>query len=226
MKSTAATTTLAVAPTQSPTVREWVAFSRRLARRRTALFGLVVVLLVLLTSLAAPWLTSFNPVEQTIGDRLKPPGWRDQQGQLHPLGTDHLGRDLLARVLFGARPALLVGAAAGLLSGVLGLVTGLLSGDFGGRPVDGLMRMGAGQLALPPSRLAIAVIGVLGPSLPVSIVVSGVSSWVSYARVVPASVLSPREREFVPAAHALGGRDGRTLIRHILPNVLTPWLVV
>jgi peptide/nickel transport system permease protein len=226
MKATAGTATLARAPTLSPALREWVVFSRRLARRRTALFGLVVVLLVLLTSLAAPWLTSFDPVDQTIGDRLKPPWWRDAQGQLHPLGTDHLGRDLLARVLFGARPALLVGAAAVMISGVLGLVTGLVSGYFGGRTDDVLMRLGDVQLAFPFILLAIAVIGVLGPSLPVIIVVIGVSSWVIYARVVRGSVLSLREREFVQAARALGGRDGRILIRHILPNVFTPWLVV
>jgi peptide/nickel transport system permease protein len=226
VKATAATPTLDLAPTRSPALREWVTFSRRLARRRTALFGLVVVLLVLLTSLAAPWLTPFDPVEQAIGDRLKPPGWRDQHGQLHPLGTDHLGRDLLARVLFGARPALLVGVAAVMISGVLGLVTGLLSGYFGGRTDDVLMRLGDIQLAFPFILLAIAVIGVLGPSLPVIIVVIGVSSWVIYARVVRGSVLSLREREFVQAAHALGGRDWRILAHHILPNVFTPWLVV
>jgi peptide/nickel transport system permease protein len=226
MKASAATTTLDLVLTRSPAFREWATFTRRLARRRTALFGLVVLLLVVLTSLAAPWLTSFDPVEQTIGDRLKPPGWRDPHGQLHPLGTDHLGRDLLARVLYGSRPALLVGVAAVMISGVLGLVTGLVSGYFGGRTDDVLMRLGDVQLAFPFILLAIAVIGVLGPSLPVIIVVIGVSSWVIYARVVRGSVLSLREREFVQAAHALGGRDGRILVRHILPNVFTPWLVV
>jgi peptide/nickel transport system permease protein len=225
-KATAATAILDLAGSGSPALREWVAFGRRLARRRTALFGLVVVLLVLLTSLVAPWLTPFDPVEQAIGDRLKPPGWRDQHGQLHPLGTDHLGRDLMARVLFGARPALLVGVAAVMISGILGLATGLLSGYFGGRTDDVLMRLGDVQLAFPFILLAMAVIGVLGPSLPVIIVVIGVSSWVIYARVVRGSVLSLREREFVQAAHALGGRDWRILTYHILPNVFTPWLVV
>jgi peptide/nickel transport system permease protein len=226
MKTTASTTALDLVPIPSPALREWAAFARRLARRRTALFGLVVVALVVLTALAAPWLMVFDPIEQAIGDRLKPPGWRDASGQLHPLGTDHLGRDLMARVLFGARPALLVGAAAVLISGLLGLVTGLLAGYFGGRTDDVLMRLGDVQLAFPFILLAIAVIGVLGPSLPVIIVVIGVSSWVIYARVVRGSVLSLREREFVQAARALGGRDWQILARHILPNVFTPWLVV
>ena len=217
---------LPLAAERPSAVRQWVAFGRRLARRRTALFGLIVVVLVAITALAAPLLSSFDPVEQDIGNRLKPPGWRDQAGMLHPLGTDHLGRDLLARVIHGARPALMVGFAAVLLSGLLGMVTGLLSGYFGGLTDDILMRLGDVQLAFPFILLAIAVIGVLGPSLPVIIVVIGVSSWVIYARVVRGSVLSLREREFVQAAHALGLRDWRIIVRHILPNAFTPWLVV
>jgi peptide/nickel transport system permease protein len=226
MSRAAATATLPAAAAWSPAVREWLAFGRRLARRRTALFGVLVVVAVVFTALAAPWLTSFDPVEQDIGDRLKPPGWRDARGRLHPLGTDHLGRDLMARVIYGARPALMVGFAAVLISGILGLVTGLLSGYFGGRTDDVLMRLGDVQLAFPFILLAIAVIGVLGPSLPVIIVVIGVSSWVIYARVVRGAVLSLREREFVQAAHALGARDWRVVVRHVLPNVFAPWLVV
>jgi peptide/nickel transport system permease protein len=209
-----------------PALRQWAAFSRRLARRRTAVVGLVVVVLVAVVALAAPLGSPFDPVMQDITNRLKPPGWRDQGGALHPLGTDHLGRDLLARMIYGAQPALMVGFAAVLLSGLLGLVTGLLSGYFGGWTDDVLMRLGDIQLAFPFILLAIAVIGVLGPSLPIIIVVIGVSSWVIYARVVRGSVLSLREREFVQAARALGGRDGRILLRHVLPNAFTPWLVV
>ena len=211
--------------TPAPT-REWLALGRRLARRRTALFGLVVVSLVVATALAAPWLSPFDPIAQDIGHRLKPPGWLDAAGRLHVLGTDHLGRDLLARVIFGAQPALLVGFAAVMISGVLGMVTGLLGGYFGGRVDDVLMRLADVQLAFPFILLAIAVIGVLGPSLPTIIVVIGVSSWVVYARVVRAAVLVLREREFVQAAQALGGGDGRILVRHILPNAFAPWLVV
>src|SRR5262245_13663412 len=218
--------TLPLVARRSPALAEWTLFARRLARRRTAVFGLVVVVFVVVTALAAPLLTAFDPVEQRISERLKRPGWRDEAGRLHVLGTDQLGRDLLARVIFGARPALLVGVAAVLISGIIGMVTGLVSGYFGGRVDDVLMRLGDVQLAFPFILLAIAVIGVLGPSLPVIIVVIGVSSWVIYARVVRGAVLSLREREFVQAAQALGVRDGRILTRHILPNAFTPWLVV
>ena len=210
----------------SPARREWVAFLRRLARRRTALFGLCVVVAVLVLAVAAPWVTSWDPIEQDIPSRLQAPGSVHASGRVHVLGTDHLGRDLLARIVFGARPALLVGFAAVAISGLLGLVLGLVSGYFGGLVDDVFMRLADIQLAFPFILLAIAVIGVLGPSLPVIIVVIGVSSWVVYARVVRSEVLSIREREFVQAARALGVRDVRILLRHVLPNALTPWLVV
>jgi peptide/nickel transport system permease protein len=207
--------------------REWLAFLRRLASRRTALFGLIVVCVVIVTAVASPLISPFDPTEQDLGDlRLKPPGFRDAAGRVHPLGTDHLGRDLLARVVYGARPALLVGFAAVVISGVIGMATGLIAGYFGGRLDDALMRLADIQLAFPFILLAIAVIGVLGPSLTTIIVVIGVSSWVVYARIVRSAVLSLREREFVQAALALGGGDGRVVLRHILPNALTPWLVV
>src|SRR5437667_417089 len=120
----------------------------------------------------------------------------------------------------------MVGFAAVAISGIIGMVVGLVSGYFGRRVDDVFMRLADIQLAFPFILLAIAVIGVLGPSLPVIIVVIGVSSWVVYARVVRGAVLSLREREFVQAAQALGSRDGRILLRHILPNAFTPWLVV
>ncbi len=205
---------------------EWVTLVRRLVRRRTALFGLVVVAIVVVTAVGASWFSPFDAVEQSIADRLKPPGSRDAAGRLHVLGTDHLGRDLLARVVFGARPALMVGFAAVLISGTLGMLAGLAAGYFGGRVDDVLMRLADIQLAFPFILLAIAVIGVLGPSLTTIIVVIGVSSWVIYARIVRGAVLSLREREFVQAALALGSGDVRVVVRHILPNALTPWLVV
>src|SRR2546422_360833 len=148
----------------------------------------VVQAAVFLLALTAPFVSPFDPLGQDLENRLKAPGWQDGTGHVHPLGTDHLGRDILARVIFGARPALLVGVAAVLISGVLGMVTGLLSGYFGGRVDDVLMRLADIQLAFPFILLAIAVIGVLGPSLFTIIAVIGVSSWVIYARVVRGAV--------------------------------------
>jgi peptide/nickel transport system permease protein len=206
--------------------RQWLVTLKRLARRRTAVFGLGVVVVVLLAALFAPWLTPFDPLEQDINQRLKEPGWQTAAGRIHVLGTDHLGRDILARVIFGSRIALVVGVSAVLISGVLGMAIGLVAGYFGGKVDDFFMRLADIQLAFPFILLAIAVIGVLGPNLRNIIIVIGVSSWVVYARVVRGEVLSIREREFVQAAIALGSRDGRVLVRHVLPNAFTPWLVV
>jgi peptide/nickel transport system permease protein len=206
--------------------RQWLATLKRLARRRTAVFGLCVVVVVLLAALFAPWIAPFDPLEQDINQRLKEPGWQTAAGRIHALGTDHLGRDILARVIFGSRIALVVGLSAVLISGVLGMAIGLVAGYFGGKVDDFFMRLADIQLAFPFILLAIAVIGVLGPSLRNIIIVIGVSSWVVYARVVRGEVLSIREREFVQAAIALGSRDGRILLRHVLPNAFTPWLVV
>jgi peptide/nickel transport system permease protein len=220
------TTAIALPVLPSSEERYWLATLRRLVRRRTALFGLGVVVIVLFAAVFAPWLSPFDPLEQDINQRLKEPGWRNATGQAHPLGTDHLGRDILARVIFGSRIALVVGLSAVLISGVLGMMIGLVAGYFGGTVDDFFMRLADIQLAFPFILLAIAVIGVLGPSLRNIIIVIGVSSWVVYARVVRGEVLSIRERDFVQAAIALGSRDGRILVRHVLPNAFTPWLVV
>ncbi len=222
----AAVEPIVLAPPRPLGEREWVVLLSRLIRRRTALFGLVVVLAVLLAAVFAPLIAPFDPLAQDIGQRLKEPGWQDAQGRMHPLGTDHLGRDILSRIIHGSRIALSVGLSAVLISGVLGMAIGLVSGYFGGRIDDFFMRLADVQLAFPFILLAIAVIGVLGPSLRNIIIVIGVSSWVVYARVVRGEVLSIREREFVQAAIALGSRDGRLLVRHVLPNAFTPWLVV
>ena len=224
--SSVATPAVPVAGPRPRVQREWVTLLWRLVRRRTALFGLLVVLGVILAAVLAPLLAPFDPLEQDIGQRLREPGWQDAQGRVHALGTDHLGRDILSRIVYGSRIALLVGLAAVLISGVLGMVIGLVAGYFGGRVDDFLMRLADVQLAFPFILLAIAVIGVLGPSLRNIIVVIGVSSWVVYARVVRGEVLSIREREYVQAAVALGSRHGRVLRQHVLPNTFTPWLVV
>ena len=224
--ATAAPTPAVVVPAPPVAEREWMRLLVRLVRRRTALFGMIVVAAVILAAVFAPLVSPFDPLAQDIGQRLKEPGWQDVGGRVHLLGTDHLGRDILSRIIHGSRIALLVGLSAVAISGVLGMAIGLVAGYFRGKVDDVLMRLADVQLAFPFILLAIAVIGVLGPNLRNIIIVIGVSSWVVYARVVRGEVLSIREREFVQAAIALGSRDGRILIRHVLPNAFTPWLVV
>lgn len=202
------------------------ALTRRLIRRRTALFGLVVLVAVIGAAALAPLLAPFDPIEQDITQRLKPPGGADERGRVHLLGTDHLGRDILSRILFGSRIALVVAFSAVAIAGILGLGIGLVSGYFGGRVDDVFMRLADIQLAFPFILLAIAVIGVLGPNLRNIIIVVGISGWVVYARIVRAEVLSLREREFVQAAIAMGSANRRVILRHIVPNAFTPWLVI
>jgi peptide/nickel transport system permease protein len=199
---------------------------RELASNRAALLGLVVVLAVVIAALLARQIAPFDPVAQEIANRLKPPGWTGADGRIRLLGTDHLGRDILSRLIFGARISLVIGLSAVVLAGTLGTLIGLVAGFEGGRIDDLCMRLTDTMLAMPFILLALAVIAVLGPSLFNIIMVLGVTSWVSYARVVRAEVLTLRTREFVAAAQALGGGGLRIVGRHLLPNVLTPVIVI
>jgi len=199
---------------------------RELLRNKAALVGLVVVLAVATSALLASQIAPFNPVAQEITNRLKPPGWIGADGRMRVLGTDHLGRDILSRLIFGARISIVIGLSAVLLAGTLGTLLGLIAGYEGGRIDDLCMRLTDTMLAMPFILLALAVIAVLGPSLFNIIMVLGVTSWVSYARVVRAEVLTLRTREFVAAAQALGGGGLRIVGRHLLPNVLTPVIVM
>jgi peptide/nickel transport system permease protein len=199
---------------------------RELFRNRAALVGLVILLGVTTSALFARAIAPQDPIVQELTLRLKSPGWTDPAGRTHLLGTDHLGRDILSRLIFGARISLIIGFSAVAVAGTLGTLIGLLAGYHGGRVDDLCMRLTDTMLAMPFILLALAVIAVLGPSLRNIIFVLGITSWVSYARVVRAEVLTLRTREFIAAAKALGGGGRRIVFRHLLPNVLTPVIVI
>jgi len=199
---------------------------RELFRNRAALIGLVILLGVAGSALFAATIAPFDPIVQEITLRLKPPGWSPPGGRIYLLGTDHLGRDILSRLIFGARISLIIGLSAVTVAGTLGTLIGLVAGYRGGRVDDFCMRLTDTMLAMPFILLALAVIAVLGPSLRNIILVLGITSWVSYARIVRAEVLTLRTREFVAAAKALGGKGSRVVFRHLLPNVLTPVIVI
>lgn len=199
---------------------------RELLRNKAALGGLLVLLAVVASAVLAPVIAPYDPTAQEITRRLKPPGWAAPEGWLNLLGTDHLGRDILSRIIFGARVSLIIGFSAVAVGGTLGTLLGLVAGYRGGRVDDLCMRLTDTMLAMPFILLALAVIAVLGPSLRNIIFVLGITGWVSYARVVRAEVLTLRTREFVAAAQALGGGGGRIIFRHLLPNVLTPVIVI
>lgn len=210
------------APGSRPGRSAW----RRLLRSPVGLTGALLVSLVLLVGLLAPWIAPRDPAAQNPALRLKPPAWEEGSVPGYPLGTDVLGRDVLSRLIYGARVSVAVGMAAVVVAGAIGTAIGLATGYFGGW-VDGLlMRFTDGFLAIPSLLLTMMVIGVVGPGLPTLILVLGVTRWVDYCRVVRGETLSIREREFVQAARALGQRPFRILLKHILPNVSASIIVL
>ena len=199
---------------------------QELMRNKAALIGLLILLGVACSAVLAPLIVPFDPIAQEITLRLKPPGWERPDGRTYLLGTDHLGRDILGRLIFGARISLIIGFSAVAIAGTLGTLIGLVEGYRGGRVDELCMRLTDTMLAMPFILLALAVIAVLGPSLRNIIFVLGITSWVSYARVVRGEVLTLRTRDFVEAAKALGGSGVRIVLGHLLPNVLTPVIVI
>jgi peptide/nickel transport system permease protein len=203
----------------------------RPAARRRRVPWLIVAAGVFVGSLAAvaiaaPWLAPHDPERGSLRARLLGPTWEAADGKAHPLGTDHLGRDVLSRIIFGTRVSLTVGFAAVAVGGLVGGLLGLVAGFRGGWVDEAIMTVADAQLAFPFILLAIGIIAVLGPSFPNLIVVVGLSGWVTYARVLRSQVLSLRQREFVNAILGLGGSVPRVIARHILPNVTSTLMVI
>jgi peptide/nickel transport system permease protein len=208
---------------EAPAVRGGAGVRR--TRRLVIAGGLFVVALALM-AVAAPWLAPHDPLRQSLRARLSRPTMEAADGKSHLLGTDHLGRDVLSRTIWGSRVSLTIGFAAVLVGGLIGSILGILAGYRGGFTDSVIMTVADAQLAFPFILLAIGIIAVLGPSFPTLIVVIGLSGWVGYARVLRSQVMVLRSREFVDAIHALGGSVGRVILRHILPNVLSSLVVV
>ncbi len=199
---------------------------RHLRRHRRATLGAALLLLVVASAAGAGALAPRDPLAQEVLARLEPPGWSDGEGWTAWLGTDHLGRDILSRLIYGGRVSLLISLVSVAGSLGLGFVLGLAAGFYGGPTEALIMRLTDLQLAFPFILLALAIVALLGPSLPNIVVVFTVTSWPIYARVVRASVLSVAGLDFVAAARALGRRETGVLLRHIAPNTVAPLLVI
>jgi peptide/nickel transport system permease protein len=208
---------------ETPGYQRWV---RAMAGNAKAVVGAWILLLVVVAAVGAPLLAPTDPNTQVLADRLLEPLSVGSDGVYHLLGTDQLGRDLWSRILYGARVSLLVGLTAVALAGTIGVLLGLLAGYHGGHVDDVVMRLADMQLALPFILIATFIAAILGPGLQNTVLVLGANSWVAYARVVRVGTLSLREREFVQAAKALGAGSGRILRWHVLPNVVSPVLVI
>lgn len=204
----------------APRRRESVVVLARLLARPAAVASLCVVLLAALCALFPDLIAPHDPYRQSLPLRLRPPVFAGGGVEGHLLGTDHLGRDTLSRIIHGARVTLVVSLLAVALSGVVGTAAGLVSGFFGGAVDAVIQRLIEIQLAFPVVLLVIALVAVVGPSLTNLVLLMGISAWPRFARVVRGSVLAVRSLEYVEAARALGASGLRIMLRHILPNVL------
>jgi peptide/nickel transport system permease protein len=192
---------------------------RRLFREPATVIGLLLLLLFVLLALFAPLLSPYDPLYQNISASLTPPS------PAYPLGTDKLGRDMLSRMLYGARISLLAGMAVVFAAGAFGALVGLLAGYRRGWADELLMRITDIFFAFPSLILAMAIAGALGPSLQNALIAVAVVTWPIYARLIRGQVLVLREQEFVLAARAVGVGSSALLMRHLLPNTLGPLLV-
>lgn len=204
---------------------------RRFVRNRGAVAGAVLVAIVVFCALAAPLLTSHDPVAQDIERGLTELGAPTGPSDTYPLGTDSLGRSVWSRLVYGARVSLQVGLVATALALTFGLLVGLIAGYFGGLADSLLMRLVDLVLAFPFLLLAITLAALLresslGSGTATVYITLGVVSWTTMARVIRGKVLSIREMEFVHGARAIGASPGRILLRHILPNVIGPVIVL
>lgn len=212
----------AVAATETPpsSQRSFRQVLGELRQRKVATAGLIVFLLIVLIAILAPLIVPHDPLKQNLGDNFLPPAWKDGGNWTYPFGTDPLGRDIMSRLIYGARASLAISIGAVVIGMAIGFVTGLIAGFYGGATDTTLMRLGDVQLAFPFVLFAIAILAV-SPNRTVwhLIAVLGISSWVIYARVVRSRVLSERNKDYARAAQAVGASKWRVMRRYVLPNV-------
>ncbi len=205
----------------------WRRASYSLTRAKWPMLAIAFLVLVVLVALLSEPLAPADPNRQNLIRRLQPPLTFTAEGPIeYWLGSDGLGRDVLSRLIFGARVSLLVGLAAVVLGGFTGTTLGVIAGYFGGRTDDVIMRLADIQLAFPFILLAIMVLVVLGSGILNLILVLGIGQWVTYARIARGETIAQREKEYVEAARATGVRNQRIVLRTILPNILAPLIVI
>lgn len=193
---------------------------------KAGLLGLTVIVLLVLMAIFAPLVAPYDPAAQSVMTRLKPPFWQQGGSIAHPFGTDQLGRDVLSRVIFGARASLIVGTSVVLCAGTFGVLMGLFAGFKGGRTESIIMRFVDVQVAFPGLLLILLIISVVGPSMTTLIAVLALTNWMIYARVVRSIVLSVRQSAYVEAAEMIGCKPSRIIFKHVLPNLSSPLLTL
>ena len=193
----------------------------------TGIIGLLLVVTTILCAIFAPYIAPHDPRAASLGHRLDLPKWLDDTGKSqYLLGGDQVGRDLLSRIIYGARISLLVGICGVLISLVLGTFLGIVSGYFGKWMDDLIMRLAEVQLGLPFILLAIVIMSVFGTGIEKIIIILGLTYWVSFARLIRGEILALKEQEYIQAAKAIGGTHFKIILKHILPNVASSILVL
>ncbi len=211
---------VAAAQPSSTSRSEWMQSWRRFRSNRIAVVGLIFILLLIIVAIAAPLLAPYDPLHSFEGVRGEAPSLA------HPFGFDHIGRDLFSRVLYGSRVALIVGLFSTGIAVTVGILIGAVAGYFGGWVDTVLSRILDTLMAFPIIALLVVLAAVLGPSLTTTVFVIGITGWARFARVVRADVLSIKSEDYITAARATGVSNWRIIIRHILPNVLGPVIVL
>ena len=193
---------------------------KMLTKSPTAMAGFIIVAVVGISAVCAPWIAPYDPLATDLYARLQPPSLQ------HPLGTDNLGRDLLSRIIWGARVSLKVGVISVGIGMTAGVLIGLIGAYFGGFTEKSIFSFVDLLLSIPSLLLALAVVATLGPGIVQVMVAVGISLVPAFARVTRGSVLTVKEQNYVTAARALGASHSDIMLRHILPNVLTPIIVL
>ncbi|MCL6454199.1 MAG: ABC transporter permease [Alicyclobacillus sp.] len=201
-------------------------FFTRLLTNTGGLIGAILILLAAVCAVFAPWIAPHDPTAGTILNRLDPPVWMKGGDPQFLLGTDPVGRDVLSRIIWGARDSLYIGISSIVLSVVIGVPVGLLAGYFGRWVDDLLMRITDIMLTFPFILLAILVMALFGTGVNKVVIVLGISGWASFARVVRSQVLSLREQEYVMAATIIGAPTWRIIFRHLFPGTISPITVI
>ena len=195
--------------------------------KRYPLFALAILLfLMVIPAVFAPWVAPHDPFEGSLSQRLTPPVWQEGGTAEHILGTDKLGRDMLSRIIYGARVSLTVSLIAIVVGGVIGTVLGLVSGYFGGRTDAVIMRLVDISLALPTILLALVLVAAVGPSFGTVITVLVVLLWARYARLVRGETLAIKELDFIARARVAGASHSRIMYRYVFPNVVNSLIVL
>jgi peptide/nickel transport system permease protein len=207
--------------------RQELAKAWQLARQNHLLqFCLLIIALAIVVAVTVPFWPLSDPNRQSLGEALRPPFWEQGGSLAHPLGTDFLGRDIVSRIAWGSQTSLIVGFAAVAVAAVVGVPLGMVAPYVGGWVDETIMRFFDVVLAIPSLLVAIAVLTVLGASLPILVLVLGLRTTVYYSRTLRSRVLSVRDEQYVKAARAVGLDHPRIMIRHILPNSAAPIIVL